>query len=215
MHRVLIIDDDRFTQNVLTKCLFKHYETRTADDGPMGIKLAGTWAPDVILLDVEMPGQNGYEVCDQLKRDKNTQNIPVVFLSGKSSVRERMLGFEVGADDYLTKPCEAEFLNKKLAKITDFYKQKEKLAHTAKNAEATALEAMSTSFELGKAVRFVEQSYNVGSYAGLANAFLDITHDLGLKASLMFKCSDGYHFFLPPAKWRKPHRRRFNAHLAQ
>ena len=195
MHRVLIIDDDRFTQNVLTKCLFKHYETRTADDGPMGIKLAGTWAPDVILLDVEMPGQNGYEVCDQLKRDKNTQNIPVVFLSGKSSVRERMLGFEVGADDYLTKPCEPEFLNKKLAKITDFYKQKEKLAHTAKNAEATALEAMSTSFELGKAVRFVEQSYNVGSYAGLANAFLDITHDLGLKASLMFKCSDGYHFF--------------------
>ena len=121
MHRVLIIDDDRFTQNVLTKCLFKHYETRTADDGPMGIKLAGTWAPDVILLDVEMPGQNGYEVCDQLKRDKNTQNIPVVFLSGKSSVRERMLGFEVGADDYLTKPCEPEFLKKKLAKITDFY----------------------------------------------------------------------------------------------
>ena len=79
MERVLIIDDDRFTQNVLQKSLYKYYETRTADNGAVGLSLAQSWHPDAILLDVEMPGQNGFEVCDVLKRDKATQEIPVIF----------------------------------------------------------------------------------------------------------------------------------------
>lgn len=195
MNRVLIIDDDRFMLNVLKRSLFKHYETRTADNGSIGITLANSWGPDIILLDVEMPGQNGYEVCDQLKNDSKTQNIPVVFLSGKSSIRERMLGFEVGADDYLTKPCEPEFLNKKLSKITHMYAQKAQLTHNAQRAEETALEAMSTSFELGKAVRFVELSYGLGDYSSLAKSLTEFTKDLGLNSSLMFKCSDKNRFY--------------------
>ena len=110
MDKVLIIDDDRFTQNVLHKSLYQHYEVRTADDGTTGIRLANQWHPNVILLDVEMPGKNGYEVCDELKQDDNTQDIPVLFLSSHSSIRERMLGFEVGGDDYLEKPCSQEIL---------------------------------------------------------------------------------------------------------
>ena len=195
MNRVLIIDDDRFIQNILHRCLSKNYDTRTADNGPMGIKVANSWSPDIILLDVEMPGQNGYEVCDQLKRQEATCNIPVVFLSGKSSVRERMLGFEVGADDYLIKPCEPEFLQKKLAKITDAYQKRATLVHSAQQAEETAMEAMSTSFELGKAVRFVEQSYSVCSYDELAQTLTTVVNDLGLSCALMFTCSDGNRFY--------------------
>lgn len=195
MSRVLIIDDDRFMQNVLKRCLSKQYETRTADNGAMGIQVANSWLPNIILLDVEMPGQNGYEVCDQLKNDSNTQHIPVVFLSGKSSVRERMLGFEVGADDYLTKPCEPEFLNKKLSKIAQIYEQKAQLATHAQSANKTAMEAMSTSFELGKAVRFVEQTYGVSDYDSLANALNQFTKDLALNSVVMFKCSDKKRFY--------------------
>jgi len=112
--KVLIIDDDRFIQNTLKKSLFQSCEVRTADDGKAGQFLATTWNPDVILLDVEMPGQNGYEVCDELKRGEKTGEIPVVFLSSHSSTREKMLGFEVGGDDYLVKPCSKELL---IAKI--------------------------------------------------------------------------------------------------
>ncbi|BCD96446.1 response regulator [Marinagarivorans cellulosilyticus] len=195
MNRVLIIDDDRFTQNVLRKYLCKTYDTRTADNGAMGIKVANSWPPDIILLDVEMPGQNGYEVCDELKRQETTSNIPVVFLSGKSSVRERMLGFEVGADDYLTKPCEPEFLQQKLTKITDAYLKRATLVRSAEQAEKTAMEAMSTSFELGKAVRFVEQSYNVRNYDELAQALTSVVTDLGLNCAAMFTCCDGQRFY--------------------
>ncbi|HEY7774097.1 MAG TPA: response regulator [Marinagarivorans sp.] len=195
MNRVLIIDDDRFTQNVLSRSLCKHYQTRTADNGAMGLRVANSWKPDIILLDVEMPGQNGYEVCDQLKHQESTRHIPVVFLSGKSSLRERMLGFEVGADDYLIKPCEPEFLQQKLSKVTDIYTKRANLSQNAWQAEQTALEAMSTSFELGKAVRFVEHSYSIRHKDTLAQALLEVTVELGLKCSVMFATKAGVQFY--------------------
>ncbi|HMW73627.1 MAG TPA: response regulator, partial [Cellvibrionaceae bacterium] len=182
MERVLIIDDDRFTQNVLQKSLYKHYETRTADNGAVGLSLAQNWHPDAILLDVEMPGQNGFEVCDVLKRDKATQEIPVIFLSSRSSIRERMLGFEVGADDYLTKPCSQEMLTAKLQKIIALYHQRNELRDTIKTAEQTALEAMATSFELGKAIRFVEKSYNYSTVERLGAALIEVMESLDLNA---------------------------------
>ncbi len=187
MDRVLIIDDDRFVQNVIQKALFKSYETRTADDGKLGLALAEKWQPNIILLDVEMPGQNGYEVCDALKHNAATAQIPIVFLSSHSSLRERMLGFEMGADDYLVKPCSQELLQTKLQKITDIYRERVELKNTILSVESTALEAMSTSFELGKAVRFVERSYGFGSIEKLGNALVEVMASLNLSAGIMLK----------------------------
>lgn len=184
MERVLIIDDDRFTQNVLQKSLYKFYETRTADNGAVGLNLAQNWRPDAILLDVEMPGQNGFEVCDVLKRDAKTADIPVIFLSGRSNVRERILGFEVGADDYLTKPCSQEVLTAKLQKIIEMYRQRNLLREQVKSVEQTALEAMATSFELGKAVRFVEKSQSYSTVERLGAALIEIVESLDLSACI-------------------------------
>ena len=94
--KVLIIDDDKFVYNRLKSALEGFYETRSALDGELGLQAANDWQPDLILLDIEMPGRNGYEVCDELKRGEATRDIPVLFLSSKSSVRERMLGYQVG-----------------------------------------------------------------------------------------------------------------------
>lgn len=195
MEKVLIIDDDRFTQNILQKNLFKVYEVRTADDGAAGLNLANRWHPDVILLDVEMPGQNGYEVCDILKRDASTQEIPVIFLSSHSSTRERMLGFEVGGDDFLVKPCSAELLQKKIDKIAELYNHKRKLKQSVSNAEKTALEAMSTSFELGKAVRYVERTYTLSTVEKLGAALMEFLTDLELSACAMLCSREQSHFF--------------------
>lgn len=195
MNKVLIIDDDRFTQNVLQKSLYQKYDVRTADDGVTGIRLAREWHPNVILLDVEMPGQNGYEVCDELKRAEATQEIPILFLSSHSSVRERMLGFEVGGDDYLVKPCSKEILDTKISKLTGIVNQRKELKRSAVTAEKTALEAMTTSFELGKAVRFVERTYSVGSLDKLGRALMDVMTDLKLSVCAMFSSRFGPTFF--------------------
>ncbi len=195
MDKVLIIDDDRFTQNLLQKSLFQHYEVRTADDGTTGLYVANQWQPDVILLDVEMPGKNGYEVCDALKQAPETHDIPVVFLSSHTSTREHLLGFEVGGDDFLVKPCSEKVLRKKLAILSDYFKQKKSLKNTISTAEKTAHQALTTSFELGKSVRFVERTYSTPNYEALGKAIMEVMSDLSLSACVMFKTEGGPKYY--------------------
>lgn len=102
---ILAIDDDKFVQKLIVKALqSSELSVRTADDGELGIAAAIQQVPSIILLDVEMPGINGYEVCDRLRNLEATKNVPIVFLSSHSSLRERLQGYEVGADDYLINP---------------------------------------------------------------------------------------------------------------
>ncbi len=120
--KVLIIDDDSIAQKLISNAISDNYDVKTANDGLSGIDEATHWQPDIILLDVEMPGKNGFETCEDIKRNSTTQHIPIIFISGRSSLRERLISFESGGDDYLTKPCEKELIN---AKVNYIYKQNE------------------------------------------------------------------------------------------
>jgi len=112
---VLCIDDDRETLNLLEYLLKSgKYEVITACNGMQGLELVGSSLPEVILLDVEMPGMNGYEVCRQLQRDPVTSYIPVVFLTAHNGEQDRKKAFAAGAADFLAKPFH---LNPLLGKI--------------------------------------------------------------------------------------------------
>lgn len=102
---ILCIDDDEDTLKLL-RYLLKHgdYEVMTAGDGRRGIQLAKATQPDMILLDVEMPGLNGYDVCMHLQKDPATAYIPVVFVTARKSDQDREKAFKAGAADFLTKP---------------------------------------------------------------------------------------------------------------
>ena len=102
---VLIIDDEPDLVRLLDYNLTQaDYLTLTARDGASGVVVARKHAPDVILLDVMMPGLDGWEVCKQLRADPATARIPVLMLTAKAEEADRVLGLELGADDYLTKP---------------------------------------------------------------------------------------------------------------
>ncbi|WP_460231907.1 response regulator transcription factor [Aurantivibrio plasticivorans] len=189
--KVLVIDDDKITHKVISKALLDKFDVYSAFDGKAGILEASQESPQVILLDVEMPGMNGYEVCDALKNQASTKDIPVVFLSSRSSLRERMLGYEVGADDYLTKPASAEIIQAKLKKLTERVELQTELSTKAKSAEQTALQAIAGSSELGKAIRFVESSFSLTSYSELASKLFELLEGLGLKCCLLFKTDAG------------------------
>lgn len=198
--KVLLIDDDEFMHTVLQKHLAADFEIRNAHDGEKGIETASQWHPDVILLDVEMPGQNGYEVCDHLKQSDNTKDIPVIFLSAKSSLRERMLGYEMGADDYLVKPSSEQEISTKLRKVIAFSKVKQGLKNSADTAQKTALEAMSTSFDLGKAVRFIERTYSCSTFRQLGEQLMQFMYELELASVCMFIGRSGLHFYSSTSK---------------
>ena len=115
MTKILVIDDKKdnlITVKALLKNLEPGYEVITAQSGIEGIKLAKAEQPDTILLDVQMPKMDGYEVCRRLRADKKTALIPIIFLTAvKTSSNDRIKGLDMGGDAYLTKPInEGELL---------------------------------------------------------------------------------------------------------
>ena len=112
--RILVIEDEPRLRSILKMQLETardaKYEVRTAEDGLRGIEAVRHDPPDLILLDVMMPGMDGYDVCRSLKADPLTSRIPIIFLTAKSTLEDRMEGLEAFADDYLTKPWEQQEL---------------------------------------------------------------------------------------------------------
>jgi signal transduction histidine kinase len=101
---VLIVDDTEANLDVLVEALGDEYEVSVATDGESALVLIADEPPDLILLDIMMPGMDGYEVCGRLKADAATREIPVIFVTALGEVRDETRGFEVGAVDYIQKP---------------------------------------------------------------------------------------------------------------
>ncbi len=105
--RVLVVDDIAVNLRLLeAKLTAEYYEVITASDGYRALEMVATQAPDIVLLDVMMPGLNGFEVCRKIKETAETTQIPVVMVTALGDVRDRVRGLEAGADDFLTKPLQ-------------------------------------------------------------------------------------------------------------
>jgi len=101
---ILVVDDAPENIDVLTGILSHDYKIKAAINGNKALKISLSSPPDLILLDIMMPGMDGYEVCRKLKEDPRTKNIPVIFVTAKGEVTDEMHGFELGAVDYIVKP---------------------------------------------------------------------------------------------------------------
>ena len=103
---ILLVDDTETNLDILVDALGEDYEVAVATDGPTALALAKEQTPDLILLDIMMPGMDGYEVCRRLMADPATAGTPVIFLTALTDVADKTRGFAVGGVDYVTKPFE-------------------------------------------------------------------------------------------------------------
>jgi len=110
MKRLLIIDDEAENLSLVSEMVKTHFETLTAETGREGVQLAVRNQPDVILLDINMPDMDGFEVCRKLREQPSTRLIPIVMLTASGGVDSRVKGLEIGADDYIVKPFQAREL---------------------------------------------------------------------------------------------------------
>ncbi len=101
---VLVVDDTEANIDILLHALDEHYEVSVAMDGEMALESVAEEHPDIILLDIMMPGMDGYEVCRRLKDDPATREIPVIFITAMTQVDDETKGFDLGAVDYIAKP---------------------------------------------------------------------------------------------------------------
>ena len=140
--RVMIIDDVPDNLNLLNAILSKeNFLVEVFTNGPDALQSAAQNPPDIILLDIAMPEMDGYEVCEKLKADEKLRRIPVLFISALSDVQEKVKGFDVGGQDYITKPFQ-------LREVVERVKTHLDLAWTRRELEETLDQTLTGSIKL-------------------------------------------------------------------
>ena len=179
---ILVVDDAADNRTLLKMLLEDKYQVVEASSGKECLDKIESNNPDLILLDVNMPGMTGYEVCIQIRKNKQTEALPVIFVSALDSSEERLAGFEAGADDYITKPVDGnELLEKvemRLARSMEIAAAKQE-ASTAMNV---AMEAMTSSSELGEIIQFVKNVQSIDTLEGVGQSIIDIAKNFGLNS---------------------------------
>lgn len=155
MFSVLVVDDTIENIDVLTGILKDEYNVKAATSGKAALKIAEKIIPDIILLDIMMPEMNGYEACIKLKENPITKKIPVIFVTAKDQEVDEIMGFAVGAVDYITKPISPSIAKARIKTHLALADQKKGLeievAEKTKEINETRLEIIK---KLGRAAEF-------------------------------------------------------------
>ncbi len=146
--RVLIVDDDENIAELISLYLLKEcYETLIVHDGESAVREFSTFAPNIILLDLMLPGMDGYQVCREIRKNSSC---PIIMLSAKGEVFDKVLGLELGADDYMVKPFDSKELVARVKAI---------LRRSVPEKEAPAVE------EHGEFVEYPDLTINLTNYS--------------------------------------------------
>lgn len=130
--KILIVDDIASNIKVLGEALRGRYDISFAKDGNKALEIVSANKPDLILLDIMMPGIDGYEVCRRLKAEKRSSDIPVIFISARDTEVDEAMGFECGAVDYITKPFRAELVKERVRTHLDLKRHRDHLNQVVK-----------------------------------------------------------------------------------
>ena len=106
---IMIVDDTESNIDILVELLGEDYEIMVAMNGNDCLETVEMQIPDIFLLDVMMPGMDGYELCRKLKSQKQTRDIPVIFVTAKGAIEDKLDGYNAGGIDYITKPIDPKF----------------------------------------------------------------------------------------------------------
>jgi DNA-binding response OmpR family regulator len=157
---VLIVDDDELVARTVERSLRSDdFKIAIAQDGESGLRLARKRAPDLVILDVIMPGLDGYEVCRAMRADSLLAEVPILFLTAKIKEEDRINGFLAGADDYLTKPFNLDELLLRVRAI---------LRRTGQRGDSRAWESPQLADELTPAARKVVEVISARAKSSIA-----------------------------------------------
>ena len=191
---ILLVDDDE----AILEFLAIHiegagYQVKKAQNGQEAIALISE-NPKVVtavISDVNMPEMNGYELCENIRDDIQTQEIPFVFISALTTLEEKLKGFGVGGDDYITKPLDGAEVVIKVKNIIDNRLRHTVLSQQVKEAQQVAMQAMSYTANLGQVLEFLQTALQCSGYEELAVRVFEVTETFGLQCNIQFFTPQG------------------------
>ncbi|MDE1545533.1 response regulator [Dechloromonas agitata] len=185
--RVFAVDDEPIILDILHATLAADCELQTFASAEACLSAVADNKPDLLLVDVSMPGMDGYALCRHLKDDWDTQDIPVVFISANDNNETRLLCYEAGGDDFIQKPFEPAELLSKLSVAARILAEKKALREQAGYAQKTAMAAMVSMGELGVVLQFLSKSFACNTIDELATALLDAMQQYDLQAAVQMR----------------------------
>ncbi len=156
--RILAIDDTPANLFTLGSALVSEFELQIANSGEMGLSLAQKSPPDLILLDIMMPGMDGFETCRQLKADPRLKDIPVIFVTALHEIESEIKGLELGAQDYITKPIQVETARQRIRNLLEREGFRKQMVLQRDRLEAEIGEHEKTQAVLRRLTVAIEQS---------------------------------------------------------
>ncbi|MCF6354520.1 MAG: response regulator [Candidatus Polarisedimenticolaceae bacterium] len=187
-NRILIVDDAPDDIHFLMENLKHDYAVLVATNGEKALEmLTKQPLPNVILMDVMMPGMDGYETCRQIKNDPHTKDVDVIFVSAHDSTDEKLAGYEAGGSDYVIKPFPPSEIVQKVQLLIDNRKLQQALEKDKTFAMETAMTAMTSAGELGVVLEFLRQSFTITSVAELAQQVVESIARYSLQSSVQLR----------------------------
>jgi len=113
--KILTVDDESLNNEIVQEILSPDYDVKTATTGDEALRIALDFKPDLILLDIMIPGMDGYEVCRRLRANSALRDTTIIMVSAKEAIEDKVKGYEVGASDYISKPFTEESLRESVS----------------------------------------------------------------------------------------------------
>ena len=179
---IMIVDDAKDNLLLLEMMLEEKYQIVQADSGQACIDLIAESVPDILLLDVNMPGMTGYEVCATLRKNSATKSLPILFVSAMINTEERLAGFEAGGDEYINKPVNEKELAEKIELQLANVQERKAIEENATEAMKVAMDAMTSSSELGQLISFVSDAQSAKTLTNMGEMIVQVCKGFGLNA---------------------------------
>ena len=149
MQTILVIDDDELVSRTLQRALKLYgYQVMVAHSGAEGLQLARRYRPDLLVLDVIMPGTDGYQVCRQVRGDPILRDLPILFVTAKGKDEDKIEGFQAGGDDYLSKPFNMQELQLRITAILRRAGEKQRVTNNRRRISVGEVELDTRTFKV-------------------------------------------------------------------
>ncbi len=186
--KVLVVDDDRVTRTIHHAMLVKQFDVVLACSGDEALSICADQSLDLIILDVEMPGLNGYETCRKIRE---SSTLPIIFVTAHSSLESQLEAFDAGGNDIICKPVSQDLLLRKAALAIKTHVGHQRLLEEKNSLHSMAMGFLSSIGENGVLLSFLRSSIQCRSYDSLAEKLVDASRDLGIQCYGIIRHADG------------------------